>query len=448
MRNCAFTLTIGFWAAATVFALALPGCDSSTEEEVDGGDSSAPTETVVVPLGGNAYRTRGAGPGAVTQEGITTWKNDGSTFSVFVKLREPAVVTPRLRARAPEGEESTVRLSVDGVEEEVRVTNSDYTTVAFGETEIEESGYVRFDLTGVEKTGDEFVEATDLTLEVPRGTSVHAVQSNEANTFYWSRRGPSVHLNYDLPDATVEWVHSAITVPEGKDPVGAYYMANGFDEGYFGIQVNSEEERRVLFSVWSPHDTDDPSSIPDSLRVQLVAKGDGVTAGEFGGEGSGGQSYLTYSWEAGTTYRFLTRAEPDGEGSTIYTAYFYPPEEGEWRFIASFKRPQTDTWYEGWYSFLENFDPGMGHVERKAHYHDQWARDTGGDWHAIQQATFTGDRTASSGLREDFAGGVEENAFYLRHCGFFDDAVSLDQTFEYPSSDRQPPSVNVDDLPN
>ncbi len=175
MRNYASHLTIGFLAVATVFALALPGCDSSTEEEVDGGDSSDPTETVSVPLGGNAYRTRGAGPDEVTQKGIMTWKNSESTFSVYVKLREPAVVTPRLRARAPEGEESTVRLSVDGYEEEVRVTNSDYTSVAFGETEIEDSGYVRFDLTGVEKTGDEFVEATDLKLEVPRGTSVHAV---------------------------------------------------------------------------------------------------------------------------------------------------------------------------------------------------------------------------------------------------------------------------------
>ncbi|MCS3750622.1 hypothetical protein GGQ19_001791 [Salinibacter ruber] len=52
MRNYASHLTIGFWAVATVFALALPGCDSSTEEEVDGGDSSDPTETVAArPLG-------------------------------------------------------------------------------------------------------------------------------------------------------------------------------------------------------------------------------------------------------------------------------------------------------------------------------------------------------------------------------------------------------------
>ncbi|WP_103029948.1 DUF3472 domain-containing protein [Salinibacter altiplanensis] len=444
MRRFAHKRTV--LAVTGLLALASLGCDSSTEKGSGGRESSDRTETVSVPLGGNAYLTSGGGPDAVTQEGITTWKNSGSTFSVFVKLRTPTVVRPRLRARAPEGEESTVRLRVDGYEEEARVTDSDYSSVAFGETEIEESGYVRFDLTGVEKTGDEFVEATDLKLEVPRGTTVHAVRSNEDNAFYWSRRGPSVHLNYGMPDATVEWVHSAITVPEGKDPVGAYYMANGFNEGYFGIQVNAEAERRVLFSVWSPHDTDDPSSIPDSLRVQLVAKGDNVTANEFGGEGSGGQSHLTYSWETGTPYRFLTRAVPDGDGNTIYTAYFYPPEEGKWRLLASFKRPQTDTWYKGWYSFLENFDPGMGYVERKAYYHDHWARDTDGTWHAIEQATFTGDGTARSGLRQDFAGGVEEEGFYLRHCGFFDDSVSLGQTFGDLASGRQPPSVNVDAL--
>ena len=52
-------------------------------------------------------------------------------------------------------------------------------------------------------------------------------------------------------------------VPEGNDVLGSYFMANGFAQGYFGIQVNSPTERRILFSVWSPFHTDDPSEIPD-----------------------------------------------------------------------------------------------------------------------------------------------------------------------------------------
>ena len=52
-----------------------------------------------------------------------------------------------------------------------------------------------------------------------------------------------------------------MTIPKNNDVVGSYFMANGFAEGYFGIQVNSETERRILFSVWSPYKTDDPNSI-------------------------------------------------------------------------------------------------------------------------------------------------------------------------------------------
>lgn len=58
-----------------------------------------------------------------------------------------------------------------------------------------------------------------------------------------------------MPDTAdkVEWFYSEITVPKSNDVIGSYFMANGFAEGYFGIQVNSASERRVLFSVWSPY---------------------------------------------------------------------------------------------------------------------------------------------------------------------------------------------------
>ena len=65
-------------------------------------------------------------------------------------------------------------------------------------------------------------------------------------------------------------------------------MAIGFGEGYFGMQVNSATERRILFSVWSPQSTDNPNEISGDNKVELLQKGDGVTINEFGGEGSGG----------------------------------------------------------------------------------------------------------------------------------------------------------------
>ena len=91
-------------------------------------------------------------------------------------------------------------------------------------------------------------------------------------------------------------------------------MANGFSEGYFGMQVNSSTERRILFSVWSPFNTDNPKDIPAEQRIRMLAKGPDVHVGEFGNEGSGGQSYLVYPWKAGTVCRFLTRVQPDKDG--------------------------------------------------------------------------------------------------------------------------------------
>lgn len=88
--------------------------------------------------------------------------------------------------------------------------------------------------------------------------------------------------------------------------IGAYFCAAGFRGGYFGFQVNSETERRILFSIWSEWNTDNPGDIPEEYKVVLIKKGDGVIDGEFGDEGSGGQSYLIYPWIAGRTYRYRT----------------------------------------------------------------------------------------------------------------------------------------------
>ena len=101
-----------------------------------------------------------------------------------------------------------------------------------------------------------------------------------------------------------EWFYNEITVPAGNDVIGSYFMADGFKEGYFGMQVNSPTERHILFSVWSPFQTDDPASIPEDKKIILLKKGANVHAGEFGNEGSGGQSYLNYNWKAAILMSF------------------------------------------------------------------------------------------------------------------------------------------------
>ena len=256
-----------------------------------------------------------------------------------------------------------------------------------------------------------------------------------------------MHLNYPFADSVrAKWFYNEITVPKGQDVVGSYYMANGFGEGYFGIQVNSTTERRVLFSVWSPYSTDDPKSIPADMRITMLKKGKEVYTGEFGNEGSGGQSFLRYNWKAGNTYRFLLKGEPDNQNNTTYTAYFFAPEKNEWMLIASFRRPKTNTYLKRFHSFLENFIPEQGDKERRVLFGNQWIADANGNWIELNKAGFTYDNTAAKGYRMDYAGGIEKGRFFLKNCGFFKDYTPYKSSFERPRTNAKP-KIDFDRLP-
>jgi len=398
-----------------------------------------------VPVGGNGFLTDGqAGSGG---RGTLRWDRPDAVISIFFRVDRPADLQIALRARV-QGE-SRIRATVAGKTWTADLKDAEPAAVfPLGSIRIEHAGYVRVDLQGVAKTGSVFAEASDLriTSETP-DLALSCVKDNEANRFYWGRRGPSVHLSFRMPEArTMEWFYSELIVPEGKDPIGSFFMANGFGEGYFGMQVNSPTERRILFSVWSPFHTDNPRDIPEDQRVVALARGEGVRIGEFGNEGSGGQSFLIYPWKPGSTYRFLNRAKPDGKGNTIYTAWFFSPAAEKWQLVASFRRPKTDKHLSGLHSFLENFSDRDGWLERQGRYGNQWSRDTGGQWHPIREARFTGDDIARRGYRLDYAGGVVGNDFFLRNGGFFADTVKLDSRFTRPADRKPEPEIALDKL--
>ncbi len=386
---------------------------------------SESNKTEFIPLAGNAYSTD-RHPGFVDlEDGLTNWNDGRVEIEAFFYVGE--LTTAQIGIRGKTSGKSVIELEINNQRETVELESDDFESVTMGDFELTKPGYQKATLRGLDKEGEYFANITDLFIVVPEDIRLQYVRENENNRFYWGRRGPSIHLTYgDLPeDENIEWFYSEITVPEDYDPVGSYFMTNGFGEGYFGIQVNSEDERRVLFSVWSPYQTDDPSDIPEDQRIQVLDHGEDVIVGEFGNEGSGGQSYKVYNWNTGVTYRFLNSIKPDGRGNTIYTGYFYAPETSSWHLIARFLRPQTDTWYTRPHSFLENFSYENGHIERKAYYHNQWARKSDGTWIELNQAKFTGDDIAQIGYRLDYATGTEGGQFYLRNGGFFDSSVEL-----------------------
>lgn len=397
---------------------------------------SFPETTIAIPLAGNGYITQMAlgGSAEITKNGLRKWADMSSVISIFFRTGKTGVLHIGFKAKAISGN-STVKISVNETDFSVNLAGSENKSWFAGTVAISKPGYIKVDLQGISKTGTCFADVSDLLIG-GSATTGDIVFANDPENFYWSRRGPSCHLNYTIPHGDKEYFYSELTVPEGEDKMSTYFMANGFGEGYMGIQVNSPTERRVLFSVWDA----------DSGKTTLVRKGEHVIAQGFGGEGTGGQSYLVFNWKAGTTYRFLTHGKPDGAGNTIYTSWFFAPEAGNWKLIASWKRPNTHTYLTRFHGFLENFNPDEGYQERKAYWSNQWVRLADGTWTEVTAFTFTVDATGKNKQRRDYAGGVENGKFFLRMDGFFNENVSPGTGFSKPATGQQP-VIDLEALP-
>lgn len=433
------------YASSSFLLLFLSACFISDEVPYQQGNQ-VEDKTITIPTGGNSWVVNQPerNDDMIIGQGIRNWNDGESRIQTFFRLEQAGVLSLSLRGRVSAGP-SVVQAFFAGESVEVRLANTQTDRMYIGDFVVSRPGYYALELQGVSKTGESYAEVDAIILGgAAAGGEVHFVRDE----FYWGRRGPSCHLWYQRPAAVdeVAWFYSEITVPEGQDIEGSYFMANGFSEGYFGFQVNSPTERRILFSVWSPYQTDDPAQIPEDYKIRLLKKGSDVYTGEFGNEGSGGQSYLRYDWQAGTTYGFLLRGEPTGAGATDYTAWFFPPEVGEWLLIASWRRPKTDTYLTGLYSFLENFLTETGATTRRALYGNQWVCDTAGQWYELTGIRFTADATARKGNRLDYTGGLEDGRFFLKNCGFFSERTNIGTEFQRPAMGI-PPQIDFSTLP-
>lgn len=380
---------------------------------------------ISIPPGGNSWVVNNLAENEIiiSDGGIHNWTNESNIIRTYFKVYTTGSLHVGFNVKVASGA-STLKVSVAGQSKEITLNNRNYRDIEVGTFQISETGYHNIQIECINKTSTYIADINEVLIG---GTATSQDVTFVKDDFYWGRRGPSVHLSYSPPaNKEILWFYNEVTVPTGQDVVGSYFMANGFGEGYFGMQVNSETERRVLFSVWSPYDTQNPDDIPEDYKIILLGSGEGVTIGEFGNEGSGGQSYKVFDWKAGNTYRFLLKGEPSINNSTDYTAYFYAPEVGDWQLIASFRRPYTSTYLTRLHSFLENFNTTTGFISRKGEYTNQWAHDTQGQWHELTQARFTADATARSGNRLDYAGGVDGSKFFMKNCGFFSDNTTID----------------------
>jgi hypothetical protein len=424
-------------------------CASNNDYSQKTADKEGPKVQISLPLAGNAYSSMHLESRTITDNGIENWTDSKEYFTAYFRVSNPGTFQVTIEESVVILGKSELEFSINKESKRVKLDASDKKkAIVVGNWKVAKEGYIAIVIKGVNKSGTNFPAISRLTISsTDYDGKIAYVPNNEGGFYHWGRRGPSVHLNYQAPEnVNAEWYYNELTVPVGEDKIGSYFMANGFGEGYFGIQVNSDKERRVLFSVWSPFTTDDPNSIPESHKIKLLKKGNNVTTGEFGNEGSGGQSYLKYNWIAGTTYKFLLRGTPQGNNLTNYTAYFFAPETGKWQLIASFSRPQTNTYLKRFHSFLENFIPSQGDFSRMVSFNNQWYCDDKGNWHELNTARFSADNTAKQGYRMDYSGGLNADGFYLKNGGFYNDFTVPGVIFTRPLTNKKP-NIDFNSLP-
>jgi hypothetical protein len=366
----------------------------------------------------------------VSTSGITRWTDPKLKVLWFGDIKTTMNIDAAVELHLPSNVISKLRLSVAGQlrDTEVRGDGTNIVTAKFGSFAIKEPGYQRFTLEAL-NAAPPFGDLTALVL--------NGVTTNDAHFNLKSRRNAaSVHLNYPVPRGTnVAAFYCEVTGVE--EPVATYYEATGWHRGYFGMQVNSTTERRIIFSVWdSGNEAVSRSQVADSNRVTLIAKGDGVYSGDFGNEGTGGHSHLKYHWKTGEAQRFLVTAQPTNNTFTIYSGYWFHPEQKKWMLISSWRAPKDGSYMRGLYSFSENFG-GNGQLRRKALFGNQWIRTDRGEWIELTTASFSHDGTGKADRLDRFMG-VENGQFFLSNGGFIPGFTQSGEKFSRPATGLPP----------
>lgn len=254
------------------------------------------------------------------------------------------------------------------------------------------------------------------------------------------RAARSVHLGYPAPDG--EWCYQEMVIEQSVN--GSYFMACGWNTGYFGLQqLDRPDEKVVLFSVWDPTVGDDPKAVKTEDRVEILFAGEGVRLRRFGGEGTGGQCLAPFVWKPGETNRFLLRGEVQDK-QTAYTAWIWRPANQTWWKLATFRTRTGGLPLRGYYSFVEDFRRDGRSVQetRRARFGNGWVKTAQGEAVPLAKARFTASG-AEWESKENIDAGVTSDWFFLATGGDVKMSRELKSLMELPRSTAQPPG----DLP-
>lgn len=271
---------------------------------------------------------------------------------------------------------------------------------------------------------------------------------------------PSVHLgSWRSTDPTsvagkkYDWCYMEILVPPGGDALSTYYMSLGVLNGYMGIQTNSPTERGVIFSMWDDGDTDKDPTLDQYKRAGAVDADPATTVSRFGNEGTGTKSFVHgWNWNTNVPVKFLTNARLEeykdtlknragadsivNRRNTLVSAWYNSDPAKGWKFISTLRLPNKVTYFDSWYSFLENYGYSNGQIKRYAYYYNGFAHEQSSDpskpgrWINFNQVNLS-NTDGAVGQRVDFEQGrLPENPawFYMASGGYANAPKKLSTT--------------------
>ena len=236
-----------------------------------------------------------------------------------------------------------------------------------------------------------------------------------------------------------------IMLPQESDIIGTYAMALGVLNGYMGIQTNGyaadgSPRHDVLFSMWDDGSTDEDPNLPEYLRAGAVDWDPLTTTNRFGNEGTGVQTYRKGPyWTPGKYVQFITNCRPETTSYTtevngkptvhtqhnmLVSAWFNALDGKGWQYMATVRKRNSTTYFDAWYSFLENYNASTGQANRIAYYRNGYMRArSNGKWYYRNSVGFGhtdgGDNT---GARNDFGQGATDNpadrTFFMQTGGY------------------------------
>jgi hypothetical protein len=220
-------------------------------------------------------------------------------------------------------------------------------------------------------------------------------------------------LVYEIGEADVYYMEAIIQ----KTTDGSFFMACGWDNGYFGLQQYvGENQRSVVFAMWNGAEDDEPGADKAFGPVQILDWTAGGKTNAYGGDKLGAQYMRQIPWRVGETNRFAIDAVRSG-AKTSYTAWLGRPGS-DWEKLATFRAYSGFKWLRGYNSFVEDFrrDTKSANETRRALFSNIWIHQYRGAWIPVTEVTY-----ATSGSRYEAGdkvdAGDEEGGFFLSTGG-------------------------------